>query len=61
MARNSFIGNHDEGYIYKLLNKIRSNRCFLNKQDIEVLEFLSKKGDFEDKEVAIVNKINTFV
>jgi NTP pyrophosphatase (non-canonical NTP hydrolase) len=42
-------GESQEKIIYKLTRDIVKNMAYLDSGDIEVLEFLSKKGDFETK------------
>jgi len=48
-------GESHEKEVYYLIRKIASNASFINKSDLEILRFLSTKGDFEKKE-AILNE-----
>ena len=55
MSRESIISlNSKEAN--SIINRVRGNLPFLNQNDLKILEFLSKKGLFEDKEVILVNK-----
>ena len=56
MARESMRGYSQEKIIYKLTRDIVKNMAYLDSGDIEVLEFLSQKGDFENKKAIVVEK-----
>jgi len=47
-------GESQEKIIYKLTRDIVKNMAFLDAEDIKVLEFLSKKGDFNAYKAKLV-------
>ena len=54
MSRESMRGESQEKIIYKLTRDIVKNMAFLDAEDIKVLEFLSKKGDFNAYKAKLV-------
>lgn len=48
-------GPSQSSEIHRLLNRVRQNMAFLNKDDIKILEHLATKGDFPNKKVVLVN------
>lgn len=55
MSHNPSDSSHRREVI-GLCRKIMSNEFFIDNDDIEVLRFLSKKGDYNDGSYAAVNK-----
>ena len=47
-------GESQDTIIYKLTRDIVKNMAFLDAEDIKVLEFLSKKGDFNAYKAKLV-------
>jgi hypothetical protein len=56
MSKESMMGAFHQKEIKRLCFKIMSNSPFLDQNDIKVLEFLSTKGDFENKTVILQEK-----
>jgi len=55
MSRESIV-SVDSTEAHKIINQVRGNVPFLDKNDIEILRFLSKKGLFEKQKVKLVPK-----
>lgn len=56
MASKSMRGESHERKVKSLLNRVKRNMNFLTPADLEILEFLSVKGDFPDKELKLVDR-----
>lgn len=55
MARNSMRGDSHEKEVYYLVNRIKDNMSFLDKQDLKVLRYLSTKGDFPEQKAILIS------
>lgn len=49
MAVNSNRGESHERRIGYLIGKLRQNMGFITEKDIEVLEWMGKKGDYDER------------
>jgi len=56
MSKESMMGINHQSQVRRLCLKIMSNSPFLDQNDIKVLEFLSTKGDFENKTAILQEK-----
>lgn len=59
MAKNSSRGKSHEQEVYRLARRIMSNASYISKEDIEVLEHLTTRGDYPDQQAQL--KPNTSV
>ena len=57
MSKESMRGYSQEKRVYSLTHKIASNVAFMTPEDIKILEYLSTKGDFPDKEIKLIPKV----
>ena len=57
MSRNSMRGGSLERAAGKVIGKVKQNMSFLTLEDIEILEHLATKGDFDDKKAILVDRV----
>ena len=55
MSKESMVGYETGNEIMRLCRRVMSNRAFITKEDMKVLEFLGNKGEYDDKKVGIVD------
>lgn len=53
--RKSMRGISQEEEVRSLAFRLMSNAAFLSKEDLKVLQFLTTKGDYEDRQVKIIH------
>lgn len=54
MSKESMVGHETSNEIMRLCRRVISNRAFITKEDMKILEFLGEKGAYPDKKVLLV-------